>query len=69
MPKTLDLFVSFLKEKRIEPDEIRMELNDRLVQLEYLQTVYHLSAIDLNILTDIVADEIEANGSTFTDNY
>ena len=46
-----------------------MELNDRLVQLEYLQTVYHRSAIDLNILTDIVADEIEANGSTFTDNF
>lgn len=69
MPKALDLFVSFLKEKRFEPDEIRMELNDRLVQLEYLQTVYHRSAIDLNILTDIVADEIEANGSTFTDNF
>ena len=61
--KAIELFVNFLKKKGEKPNETRSGIDEILHLLDAMAEKYNRSAIDIRILTDIVADEMEANNS------
>ena len=61
--KAIELFVNFLKKTGEKPNETRSGIDEILHLLDSMAEKYNRSAIDIRILTDIVADEMEVNNS------
>ena len=61
--KAIELFVNFLKKTGEKPSHTRSGIDEILHLLDSMAEKYNRSAIDIRILTDIVADEMEANNS------
>lgn len=61
--KAIELFVNFLKKTGEKPSETHSGIDEILHLLDSMAEKYNRSAIDIRILTDIVADEMEANNS------
>ena len=61
--KAIELFVNFLKKTGEKPSETCSGIDEILHLLDSMAEKYERSAIDIRILTDIVADEMEVNNS------
>ena len=61
--KAIELFVNFLRKTGEKPSHTHSGIDEILHLLDAMAEKYERSAIDIRILTDIVADEMEANNS------
>ena len=61
--KSIELFTHTLRKWKVRPDDVPKGLANAILRIDDLTKKYKRSLIDIRILTDIVADEMRADGS------